>query len=254
MGQFHRFGAALTVGIVMACSPDQRPGVGQETVNHTYAAKPSNFRVTLIDAPAEQLSSVFVNINRMELWVQHNGTEKRVLLGTDTGSLDLMLLRNGVSRTIEDFSMPEGVVVKEIRLILEGDGNYAIKNDGSTCDLQTPSGQQSGIKIKLTQPVTVLPNSTYSLVVDFDALKSVVVKGNGGCLLKPVLRLAGFNRVDLDQVDDDGGQAQDPGEDVTEGNQDDNTGDNGQDDSGTGFDDSDPSTWPPGYEPGAGFQ
>lgn len=238
--------------LAVACGRSTPNESLESFVPETYAAKPSNFRVSLIDAPALQLSSVFVNINRMELWVVHNGTEKRVLIGKETGALDLMLLRNGVSRTIQDFELPENLVIKEIRLILEGEGNYAIKTDGSTCDLQTPSGQQSGIKIKLSEPVTVESNSTYSMVVDFDAQKSVVVKGNGGCLLKPVLKLAAFNRIGLQQVDDEGGAPDEPGEDLTDGT-DDNTDDNaGSDD--TGFDESDSTTWPPGYEPGAGLQ
>ncbi len=241
---------APLVFLFSACSPsgsDQSPAAN---LVQSYSAKPSNFRLSLIDAPSRDLTSVFVNINRMELWVEKGSSKGRLLLGRTVGQLDLMLLRNGVSRTIEDFQIGQDVVIKEIRLVLEGHGNYAVKSDGSTCDLKTPSGQQSGIKIKLSSPATIAEGSTYSLVVDFDAEKSVVVNGNGDCLLKPVLKMASFTRLDLQAAPQDGGTPSVPVEDLTGGRPED---DNSLD-PGTGFEESDPSSWPPGYEPGAGFQ
>lgn len=187
----------------------------------SYSAKPANFRFSLTDAPSKDLKSVFVNVHSAEVWLKKGDKEARVQLGKDLGLIDLMTLRNGVLLPVEDFNIPEGVEVTQIRLIL-GSGNYAVKGDDSTCSLQTPSAQQSGIKIKLSNSVTVVGGHSYSLVVDFDAAKSVVLKGNGDCLLKPVLKIASFTKIDLDVIDDEGNTDQ-TGEDVTGGVSDSNT-------------------------------
>lgn len=91
--------------------------------------------------------------------------------------------------------LPVGFEVKSIRLVLKSDNNHGIKADNSCCEMQTPSGQQSGIKIHLAAPFVIENNYVYSMVMDFDAEKTVVVKGNGDCLLKPVLRLLQVTRT-----------------------------------------------------------
>lgn len=224
----------------------------------SYSAKPGNFRFSLTDAPAKQLKSVFVNVLNAEVWLKKQNKEVRVSIGKDIGLIDLMKLRNGVLLPVEDFKIPDGTEVTQIRLIL-GSGNYAIKSDDSNCSLQTPSAQQSGIKIKLSNAVTISGGKSYSLVVDFDAEKSVVVKGNGDCLVKPVLKIASFTKIDSEVIDDQGNNSQ-PGEDVTGGTTDSNTdgsssstdgsnsGSTPTDNSG-GYDTSTDGTYPPIIDP-----
>lgn len=82
----------------------------------------------------------------------------------------------------EDF--PEGEI-DQLRLVL-GDDNYVVK-DGVRSDLNTPSAQQSGLKIKVDEDIQ--GGMSYNLVIDFDVAKSIVVAGNSGNInLKPVLR------------------------------------------------------------------
>jgi hypothetical protein len=85
--------------------------------------------------------------------------------------------------------------IKEIRLVL-GSNNYVVGNDNQQYALKTPSGQTSGVKLKL-QNVTVSAGTTYQLLLDFDAAKSIVERGNWRpsndkkerYLLKPVVRV-----------------------------------------------------------------
>ena len=214
----------LTLLFVTGCGSSLVPtdAVPQAPLQ-SYSSKGSNFRVSLTDAPAKQLKSVFVNVESVELWLTKAGRSGRLVVGKNLGMVDLMTLRNGVLLPIQDVTIPAGAAVSEIRLLI-GSGNYAVKSNGSICKLQTPSGQTSGVKIKIKSPVTVEDNFNYSLVVDFDAEKSVVLKGNGDCLLKPVLKIAGFTRVPQENVDDDGGEISIPGEDLTDGNEDSNIG------------------------------
>lgn len=221
------------------------------SILESYSAKPANLRFSLTDAPSKELKSVFVNVHSAEVWLKKDEKEVRVQLGKDLGLIDLMTLRNGVLLPVEDFNIPEGVEVTQIRLLL-GSGNYAVKGDDSTCSLQTPSAQQSGIKIKLSNSVTIVGGKSYSLVVDFDAAKSVVIKGNGDCLLKPVLKIASFTKIDLDVIDDDGNTDQ-TGEDVTEGTSDSNTdgssSSGGSTDDSSGYDNGDDTNYPPIIDP-----
>ena len=63
----------------------------------------------------------------------------------------------------------------------------SIKPTGGTeTALTTPSGQQSGLKMKVN--IAVAPDTLADFAIDFDACKSIVKAGNSGkYLLKPVL-------------------------------------------------------------------
>lgn len=72
----------------------------------------------------------------------------------------------------------------EIRLILGSDNNVVV--DGEEHSLKVPSGQQSGYKIKLGEPLH--SGEIIDLTIEFDAEKSVKMTGNGQYMLKPVLK------------------------------------------------------------------
>ena len=74
--------------------------------------------------------------------------------------------------------------IEQIRLIL-GPNNY-VKTGGQTYPLETPSAQQSGLKLNIHQDVNA--GVLYKLLLDFDAARSIVKTGNGKYILKPVIR------------------------------------------------------------------
>lgn len=80
----------------------------------------------------------------------------------------------------------------EIRLILGSDNNVVV--DGEEHPLKVPSGQQSGYKIKLGEPLH--SGEIMDLTIEFDAEQSVKVTGNGKYMLKPVLKA--FEGSDID--------------------------------------------------------
>ena len=151
----------------------------------------NNIRISLTDAPSKDMKSVFVNVAHAELFVKNGSAgQGRLIVAQNLGLVDLMTLRNGVLLPMQDLNLPVGTEISGIRLVLNAENNHGVRTNGSRCEMKTPSGQQSGIKIHLAQPFTIGENFTYSMVMDFDAEKSVVVRGrNGGCLLKPVLKL-----------------------------------------------------------------
>ncbi|EHP40291.1 hypothetical protein OR16_26958 [Cupriavidus basilensis OR16] len=85
--------------------------------------------------------------------------------------------------------MPAGTY-QQIRLVLVPNSagslaNSVVPTGGAEQALDTPSAVQSGIKIN--RPFTVAANTLTDLVLDFDACKSVVARGNGTFSLKPVV-------------------------------------------------------------------
>lgn len=176
---------------VMACNP-QGSHTNNSSEEGSLQADPQkealvSFKLT--DAPNEELKSVFVNIDHMEVVVAGSGKAGRLTLAQDLGMVDLLTLQNGVTLPLKDVVAPAGLQIQQIRLVLKNDGHYIVKSDDSTCELKTPSAQKTGVKIILTNKVQFEAGHQYSIVVDFDAKKSVVLQGNGGCLLKPVLKL-----------------------------------------------------------------
>lgn len=186
-----------TAAAMAACS---RQGTVDTSGNAYLSSYPQektdNLRVSMTDAPSKDLKHVFVNVAHAELLVSNGGKNSRIIVAQGLGLVDLLTLRNGVLLPMQDFELPEGVVITGIRLLLEGDNNHAIKKNDERCEMQTPSGQQSGIKILLSEPFTIEEGKDYSMVMDFDAEKSVVIKGTGECLLKPVLKMLAVTSKD----------------------------------------------------------
>lgn len=212
--------------------------VGLDGTNVNYGTKPATLNISLVDAPNMDLTVVNVNIKHVELWLSNGSTQKRVIVAAGLGNVDLLTLQNGVSLPIFNSEMPAQVQVRHIRLVLEEEGHFANRIDGTVCHMKTPSGQRSGVKLKMPDAVTMDNGATYSIVVDFDALKSVVQKGNGGCNLKPVLKLKSATKVIVDDDNGDGDTddgTDDPADDLTDGEEYSNGDDNAPPaDDGTG--------------------
>jgi hypothetical protein len=105
------------------------------------------------------------------------------LPGVAKGTYDLLTLVNDNEVLLADAELKTGTV-EQIRLIL-GPENY-VRVGGVNYKLETPSAQQSGLKIKLHQELT--EGLAYKLLLDFDVAKSIHKTGNGKYMLKPVIR------------------------------------------------------------------
>jgi hypothetical protein len=105
--------------------------------------------------------------------------------------IDLLDLTNGVLAELGQTPLPAGQYT-QVRLVLRPNGasmpGNAIVPSGSLTEipLDTPSATQSGLK--LVHGFTVQPNTMTDLVLDFDACRSIVKRGNSGRYnLKPVV-------------------------------------------------------------------
>lgn len=150
--------------------------------------------VTMTDAPANY-DAVNVTINSVRV---HQNTDAEtdstesdeeaeengwVTITDEQMEVNLLELTNGNQISLGSEELEAGTY-SQVRFVLGDDNTVTV--DGETHDLQTPSAQQSGLKLNVNAEVE--ENATYTLLVDFDAARSVVQQGNGGYLLKPVLR------------------------------------------------------------------
>lgn len=137
------------------------------------------YAVRLTDAPGPY-DEVNVDIQGVEVIGDGGKTE---LLNVEKGIYNLLEFSNGVDTLIANDSL-EISSVNQIRLIL-GTNNTVVL-DGVSYPLSTPSAQQSGLKLQVNQ--TLQEGILYTVLLDFDANKSIVKQGNGTYSLKPVIR------------------------------------------------------------------
>jgi len=139
--------------------------------------------VMLTDAPADY-DQVLIDIQDVQIHTSENDAEGSwQSLEVNAGVYNLLDFRNGMDTLLGTIALPPGEV-SQMRLIL-GPNNQLVTN-GNTYDLDTPSGQQSGLKFNIH--AILVEGITYTLWIDFDAARSIVERGNGEFGLKPVIR------------------------------------------------------------------
>ncbi|SMC94469.1 DUF4382 domain-containing protein [Pedobacter africanus] len=152
--------------------------------NNNTAEGNTKVEIRMTDAPGNFEK---INLSVKEIVLLSDGKPYRFSASADI--FNILDFRIGSSKPdilVASGEMPSGEVT-EIRLVLNETGNTIVVN-GVSQALTTPSGQSSGWKVKLKANPSLEPGVTYSLLLDFDAAKSIVSTGNGKYLLKPVVR------------------------------------------------------------------
>lgn len=135
--------------------------------------------VKMTDAPGA-FDAVIVNIKSVVVVTDKGET----ILNVGGGPIDILRFRMGKDTILADQDIPSGKI-QQIRLVLHETGNRVVIG-GVSQDLTTPSGQTSGVKLNVQDEL--MPGVAYTLRLDFDAAKSVVLTGSGKYILKPVIR------------------------------------------------------------------
>jgi len=167
--------AILAIGMISfaGCSIDSTPGMG-------------TLEVKLHDAPADY-DEVNVFIERVEVNNSESEESGWQVVSEPNEQYNLLELTNGVFEMIGEVELEEGFY-PQIRLILSRDNNNVVIN-GEVHDLFIPSGAQTGVKLNVNAEIE--EGFTYTLLLDFDALRSVHKTGQSPVLdyiLKPVIR------------------------------------------------------------------
>ncbi|WP_246020711.1 DUF4382 domain-containing protein [Flavobacterium humi] len=150
--------------------------------------KTSTLTVKLADSPGDFDE---VNIEVLDVMVKNNsdtGDNGWISIGTAAPHVyNLLELTGGLNVVLADNAIIPSGNLGQIRLLL-GTDNTVVK-DGITYPLNTPSAQQSGLKIAVN--TTLQPDTAYDFMLDFDVEKSIVVQagGSGNYNLNPVIRV-----------------------------------------------------------------
>ncbi|HJV87086.1 MAG TPA: DUF4382 domain-containing protein [Noviherbaspirillum sp.] len=149
-------------------------------------------QVSLTDAPSCGFDQMNVTVSKVRVHQSASASD------TDSGwhdislsparKINLLTLTNGILQDLGKTTLPAGHYT-QVRLVLDTSGSTpnSVVPEGSSTEipLVTPSGMQTGIK--LINEFDVAANQQVDLVLDFDACKSIVSRGNGSFSLKPVI-------------------------------------------------------------------
>ncbi len=134
----------------------------------------------LTDAPADY-DALYIDIQKVEVTME--GSAAVEIAPVRPGVYDILKLRNNLDTLLVRADLPAGKI-SQIRLILGANNSVVV--DGKTYALNTPSAQESGLKLNLHQELVA--GGSYKMWLDFDAASSVVVQGNGEYKLKPTVK------------------------------------------------------------------
>lgn len=179
----------------------------------TPAGARGKIAIHITDAPfpANLVEHVFVTIRSVGLrhaegsCVDPEGEDPEftceegfLLLLKEPVTIDLLLLRNGLTDLLVDAEIPLGkydmlrLYVEDAKIVVEAGMEY---------ELKIPSGSESGLKVKLKDPVVVTEEGVAEILVDFDLSRSFIAIGNpkskkgiNGFIFKPVIRAVDVNK------------------------------------------------------------
>jgi len=148
--------------------------------NKDHNSSDATVSVYLTDGPGPY-DKVLIDVQSVEI---NDGNGWRTLRMMRSGVYNLLNFRNGRDTILASERLAKGRI-SQIRLIL-GTNNSVVVN-GVNLPLETPSAQESGLKLNVDAQLTA--GIEYKIWLDFDAARSIVSTGNDKHILKPVMRL-----------------------------------------------------------------
>jgi len=155
--------------------------------------------IHLTDAPFpfDIVEEANITISRVELFNESDTTDDNfITIFEDTAIFNLLDLRNGVTECLLETEVPVGNY-NTLRVYVIEAGILLV--DQKTYDLKVPSGEQTGIKVKIEPGIKVLTGLSSEILLDFDVSKSFVLNGNTnkpdgikGFIFKPVVRAVNY--------------------------------------------------------------
>jgi hypothetical protein len=159
------------------------------------AATSGTLGVSMTDAPACGFDQVNVTVNKVRVNQSASASENDAgwtdITLNPARKINLLDLTNGTLTELGQTPLAAGHYT-QVRLMLDPNNSNSTANsvvlttNPAELSLDTPSAIQTGIKIPVQ--FDVLAGQRADLVLDFDACKSIVTKGNGKYALKPVVK------------------------------------------------------------------
>jgi hypothetical protein len=188
MRQTFRLFAALALGTlgVAACSDSSGTGTGTLAVRLTDAPFPFSdiarvdVYVVRVDArKTEPTDAEAADETDMDQWTT---------VASPNVLVNLLDLAGGKTMNLGATTLATGTY-DGFRLIIDPSKSVLTLADGTTADVKFPSAAQSGIKVKLDEPIQLTEDGSV-MTLDFDVGRSFVMRGNNarnGFIFKPVV-------------------------------------------------------------------
>lgn len=144
-------------------------------------------QLRLVDASGDYEE---VNVEIIDIQYKSSENESWISFTPEKGypiKVDLTELIAGNDLLLSDEIIPAGMI-NQIRLVLGENNMLLLKNAAEPIVLDTPSAQQSGLKLKLDTELEA--GFSYTFILDWDVHKSIIKAGNSDkYILKPVIRV-----------------------------------------------------------------
>jgi hypothetical protein len=164
---------SIFILLFSSCTKNESSAVNDSARLQVYLTDdPGDYEAVLIDIQDVQIN---YSSDASRGWSSLNNVSR--------GTYNILDLINDKDTILADAEIKTGRV-QQIRLVL-GPNNF-VRIDNQNYPLQTPSAQQSGLKINIKQDIQ--EGILYKILLDFDAARSVVKRGNNSYSLKPVIR------------------------------------------------------------------
>ena len=183
-----RFAALVIATFALAaCSDSSGTGTGMLTVRLTDAPFPFSdvARVDVFVVRVDARTAATTDAEAADE-TNHGGW---TTIATPNASINLLDLGSGKTMNLGATTLATGNY-NGFRLILDTDKSSITLKDGTKPPISFPSAGQTGIKIKLDQPIQLTVDGSV-MTLDFDIGRSFVMRGNtalNGFNFKPVIR------------------------------------------------------------------
>jgi hypothetical protein len=161
--------------------------------------------VSLTDMPVDHAEQVVIAVTGVAFKPEGAGPEQ--VVDFSPRAIDLLQYQNGLTAVLLQDTPMEAGRYQWLRLIVDTEPNVRdsyIVIDGQECELNVPSGAQSGLKMH--RPIDVPAGGSLALTVDFDLHQSIHTppgQASDACatgyVLRPTLRLV--NDADVGAID-----------------------------------------------------
>jgi uncharacterized protein DUF4382 len=183
-------------------------GDGSSAPSSAMPAATGTLRIALTDAPACGFEQVNITVQSVRVHpsstANDNDSGWTTIALSPPRKIDLLTLTNGALLDLGQTAIAAGQY-SLLRLVLAPNAagspaNSVVPIGGAETPLDTPSATQNGLKVN--HVFTVSQGQLTDLVVDFDACRSIVTRGNGTFGLKPVLTVLPRNAATIAGVVD----------------------------------------------------
>jgi hypothetical protein len=145
----------------------------------------ARLQVFLTDDPGDY-EAVYIDVKDVQINVTgDDATGWQSMKSVNTGAYDLLRLVNDDDTILADAEIPSGRL-HQIRLVLGTENYVKLEGTSQLIKLETPSAEQSGLKLNVQQDIT--DERLYMILLDFDVAKSIVKTGSSKYILKPTIR------------------------------------------------------------------